>query len=47
MTIEQNLCAAEAIIFASGDGISTQKLMEVLELDVKQLQFILESLSDK
>ena len=47
MTMEQNLCAAEAIIFASGDGISTQKLMEVLELDVKQLQFILESLSDK
>lgn len=47
MTMEQNLCAAEAIIFASGDGISTQKLKEVLELDLKQLQFILESLSEK
>ena len=47
MTMEQNLCAAEAIIFASGDGISTQKLKEVLELDLKQLQYILESLSEK
>ena len=47
MTMEQNLCAAEAIIFASGDGISTQKLKEVLELDIKQLQYILESLSEK
>ena len=47
MTMEQNLCAAEAIIFASGDGISTQKLKEVLELDLRQLQYILESLSEK
>ena len=47
MTMEQNLCAAEAIIFASGDGISTQKLKEVLELDLKQLQYILEGLSEK
>lgn len=47
MTMEQNLCAAEAIIFASGDGISTQKLKEVLELDLKQLQYILETLSEK
>lgn len=47
MTMEQNLCAAEAIIFASGEGISTQKLKEVLDLDLKQLQYILESLSEK
>ena len=47
MTMEQNVCAAEAIIFASGDGISTQKLKEVLDLDLKQLQFVLESLSEK
>ena len=47
MTMEQNLCAAEAVIFASGDGISTQKLKEVLELDLKQLQYILETLSEK
>ena len=47
MTMDQNVCAAEAIIFASGDGISTQKLMEIMELDVKQLQYILESLSEK
>ena len=47
MTMEQNLAAAEAVIFASGDGISTQRLMEVLELDLKQLQYILEHLEDK
>lgn len=47
MTIEQSLNAAEAIIFASGDGISTQRLKELLDLDLKQLQFILSSLHEK
>lgn len=47
MTMEQIVCAAEAVVFASGDGISTQKLKEVLDLDLKQLQFVLESLSEK
>ncbi|MEG1049373.1 MAG: SMC-Scp complex subunit ScpB, partial [Oscillospiraceae bacterium] len=47
MTIEQSLHAAEAVIFASGDGISTQRLKELLELDLKQLQFILSSLHEK
>lgn len=47
MMLEQNLNAAEAIIFASGDGISTQRLKELLDLDLKQLQYILNTLSEK
>lgn len=47
MTIEQSMNAAEAVIFASGDGISTQKLKELLDLDLKQLQFILSALHEK
>ena len=47
MTIEQSLCVAEAIIFASGEGISIEKLQEVLELDFEQVQYIIQSLSEK
>ena len=47
MTLEENLKAAEAIIFASGEGISTQSLMEVLDLDLKQLQYIITTLEEK
>lgn len=47
MTIEQNIKHAEAIIFAGGDGISTQSLMEVLDIDQKQLNFIISALSEK
>lgn len=47
MTTEQSLCAAEAIIFASGEGISTQKLKEVLEIDLEQLDYILDTISQK
>ncbi len=47
MTIEQNICAAEAIIFASGEGISIEKLQEVLEIDFKQAQYIIECLDEK
>ncbi|MEG1862644.1 MAG: SMC-Scp complex subunit ScpB [Oscillospiraceae bacterium] len=47
MTLEENLKAAEAIIFASGEGISAQSLKEVLDLDLKQLQYIISALEEK
>ena len=47
MTIDQSIKAAEAIIFASGDGISFTALQEILETDEKRLQYILDTLKDK
>ena len=47
MTIDQSIKAAEAIIFASGDGISFNALQEILQADEKQMQYILDMLKDK
>ena len=47
MTIDQSIRAAEAIIFASGDGMTFDALMDVLEVDEKQMQYILDMLKDK
>lgn len=47
MTIDQSIRAAEAIIFASGDGMTFDALMNVLEVDEKQMQYILDMLKDK
>lgn len=47
MMIEQNIQLAEAVIFASGEGISFEHLMAVLDIDEKQLGFILASLKSK
>lgn len=47
MTIEQSIKAAEAIIFASGDGMTFAALQEILEVDEKQMQYILDMLMDK
>ena len=46
MTIDQSIKAAEAIIFASGDGMTFESLMEILEVDEKQLNYILDMLKD-
>jgi len=47
MTINECIRYAEAIIFASGDGITFDALMAVLETDEKRTQFVLDSLKDK
>ena len=47
MTIDQSIKAAEAIIFASGDGMTFQALQEILEVDEKQMVYILDMLKDK
>lgn len=47
MTIDQSIRAAEAIIFASGDGMTFDALMDVLGVDEKQMQYILDMLKDK
>lgn len=47
MTIEQNIQSAEAIIFASGDGISFENLKDVLEIDDKQMEYIISTLEEK
>ena len=47
MTLDQSIKAAEAIIFASGDGMTFATLMEVLEIDEKQMQYILDTLMDR
>ncbi len=47
MTLDQSIRAAEAIIFASGDGMTFEALMGVLEVDEKQLQYILDMLKDR
>ncbi len=50
MSLNQNLKEsvkkAQAIIFASGDGISLQKLMEVLEIDKKQMKYIIDEIKE-
>ena len=47
MTLSQSMKAAEAIIFASGDGMTFQSLMEILDIDEKQMQYIIDTLKDK
>ena len=47
MTLDQSIKAAEAIIFASGDGMTFAALMEILEIDEKQMQYILDTLMDR
>ena len=47
MTLDQQIKAAEAIIFASGDGMTFASLMEILDADEKQMQYILDTLKDK
>ncbi len=47
MTIEQNIQSAEAIIFASGDGISFENLKNVIEIDDKQMEYIFSTLEEK
>ena len=47
MTLNRATKAAEAIIFASGDGMTFQSLMEILELDEKRMQYIIDTLKDK
>lgn len=47
MTIDRSIRAAEAILFASGDGMTFDALMDVLEVDKQQMQYILDMLKDK
>ena len=47
MTLDQSIKAAEAIIFASGDGMSFASLMEILDIDEKRMQYIIDTLKDK
>ncbi len=47
MVVKQNLKMAEAIIFASGDGISKERLKESLDVDNKQMQYIIDSIKEK
>ncbi|MBR5521744.1 MAG: SMC-Scp complex subunit ScpB [Oscillospiraceae bacterium] len=47
MTIQESIRAAEAVIFASGEGIGCQELMTVLEIDEKQLVYVLDMLKEK
>ena len=47
MTLDQQIKSAEAIIFASSDGMTFSALMEILQADEKQLQYILDSLKEK
>ena len=47
MTLDQSIKAAEAIIFASGDGMTFASLMEILETDEKQMQYIIDTLMDR
>lgn len=47
MTIQESIKSAEAVIFASGEGISIETLMAVLEVDEKQLVYILDILKEK
>lgn len=47
MIIEEKIRRAEAVIFASGDGISPSALARVLETDTKQLQFIIDTIKEK
>lgn len=47
MTLKQAIKAAEAIIFASGDGMTFSALMEILEVDEKEMQYIVDTLKDK
>ena len=47
MTIEKILQSAEAIIFASGDGISFENLRDILEIEDKQMEFIIKTLEEK
>ena len=47
MTINQSVKAAEAVIFAAGEGISLEALMNILEVDEKQLIYIIDMLKEK
>ncbi len=47
MVVKQNLKMAEAIIFASGEGISQNRLKEILDIDQKQMQYIIDSIKEK
>ena len=47
MTMQENLCAAEAIIFAGGEGVSVQRLQEVLNIDLMQIEYIFDFLNEK
>ena len=47
MTINQSVKAAEAVIFAAGEGISLEALMNILEVDEKQLMYIIDMLKEK
>lgn len=47
MIVEQNIQYAEAIIFASGDGVSYEHLKNTLDVDEKQLDYILSALKSK
>lgn len=47
MTVQKKMQAAEAIIFASGDGVSIDVLKNVLELGETELKIILSSIEEK
>lgn len=47
MTLDEKIKSAEAIIFASGDGVAPSLLMETLEADEKELQYILDSIKER
>ena len=47
MTINESVKAAEAIIFATGEGISLEALMNILEVDEKRLMYIIDMLKEK
>ena len=47
MTIKDRVGAVEAIIFASGEPIATDKLMSILDIDEKELKYISDMLEEK
>ncbi|MBQ8603842.1 MAG: SMC-Scp complex subunit ScpB [Oscillospiraceae bacterium] len=47
MTIQESIKSAEAVIFAAGEGITHDALMAVLEIDEKQLMYVLDMLKEK
>ncbi len=47
MVVKHNLKMAEAIIFASGEGVSKNRLKEILDIDQKQMQYIIDSIKEK
>ncbi|MFI3206112.1 MAG: SMC-Scp complex subunit ScpB [Clostridia bacterium] len=47
MNINQKTGAFEAILFASGEPVETEKIMQTLEISKKELEYIIDMLEEK